>query len=68
MKALLHWVQNFYCISVDPTIVEINVVMFIKKLDTALYRADIKKKLIDQSNTNTKESSPSPLESIKIWK
>ena len=56
MKSLLHWVQAFYWISVDPTIVEINKVMFIKQLDTALYRVEIRYKLIDQSNTSSSRS------------
>ena len=50
--------QYFYCILVYPAIVEINEVVFIKKLDTYLYRADIRKKLIGQSNTKAKEASP----------
>ena len=57
MKALLHWVQVFYRISGYTTIVEMNGVMFIEQLDTALYRADIRKKLIYQSNTNAKGDS-----------
>ena len=36
MKALIHWVQYFYCISENPTIVEINEFMFIEQLETAL--------------------------------
>ena len=59
----LHRVQYFYCISGDPTILEMNEVMFIKQLDTALYRADIRKNLIGQSNTKYKEDYPGPLES-----
>ena len=63
MKALLHWVQYFYRISGDPTIFDINEVMFINRLDTALCRADIRKKLIVQSNTNSKDTFMGPLES-----
>ena len=63
MKGLLHWVQDFYWISVDPTIVELNEVMFIKHMDTAFYRVVISKKLFHQSNTKAKEASPGPLES-----
>ena len=36
MKELLNWMQDFYRISGDPTIVDTNKVMFIKQLDTAL--------------------------------
>ena len=49
MKALLLQVLIFYLISIYPTIVDLNDVMFIQHLDTALYRADIIKKLIEQS-------------------
>ena len=68
MKALLNWVKYFYRISGYPAIVDMNKVMFIQQLDTALYRSDIRKKLIDQSNTKSNEASPGPLESENKWK
>ena len=63
IKSLLHWVEYFYSILGDPTIVETNEVIFIKQFDTALYRAEIRKKLVDQYNTKAKEASLGPLES-----
>ena len=63
MKALLRWVQDFHRISGNLTIVEINEVMFIEQLDTTLYKENIRKNLIDQSNTKATEDSPGPLES-----
>ena len=66
MKVPLHWVQDFYRISGDITIFEINEVMFIKQLDTSMYRVDIIKNVTDKSNTKAKENSPNPLESEKI--
>ena len=45
-----------------------NKVIFIKKLDTNMYRAQIKKKLIEKSNTKDKESSTGPLDSENKWK
>ena len=68
MKLLLHWVQDSYCISGDPTIVEMSKVMFIKQLDTTLYRSDIRRNIIDQCNRKAKEASPGPLKSEKNWK
>ena len=68
MKAILHWVQDFYRISGYPTIVDMNEVMFIEQLDTTLYRSDTRKNIIDQSNTKAREASPDPLESEKKWK
>ena len=51
MKALLHLVQYFYQITGNPTIIDMNKVMFIQQLYTALYRTETRKKLIYQSNT-----------------
>ena len=70
MKALIDRVEDFYFIPGDPTIVEMNEVMFMKQLDTALYRAKIRKNIIDQSNTKAKEYYSGPLDSdnkLKEW-
>ena len=48
MKALLHWVQDFYRISGDPTIVDLKEVMFIQHLDISPYRVGTRKNIIDQ--------------------
>ena len=68
MKALLHWVQYVYRISGDPTIVVMNEVIFIEQLDTALCRAEIRKKLIDHSNRKSKEYYLGPLGLENKWK
>ena len=68
LKALLHWVKYFYRISTDPTTVDMDEVIFIQQLDTAMYRADIRQNLIGQSNTKGNEASPDPLESENKWK
>ena len=47
MKELLDWVQEFYCISEYPIIVEMNEIIFIKQLDTSMYRSEIRKKIIN---------------------
>ena len=63
--------QYIYQISGDPTIVDINEVIFVEQLDTALYRVDIIKKLIYQSKTNAKKATTGPMESennFKEWK
>ena len=36
LKALLHWVKYFYRISTDPTTVDMDEVIFIQQLDTAM--------------------------------
>ena len=58
MKSLIHWVKDFYHISGNPTIVCLNEIVFIQQLDTAMYITEIRKNIIDQSSTNTKEDSP----------
>ena len=68
MKALINWVQYLYHISGYPNIVDLNKVMFIQKLDTYMYRAENRKKIINQSNTNTKEASLIPLDIENKWK
>ena len=68
MKSLFHWVQYFYRISGDPTIDEINEVMFIKLLDTDMCMKETRKKLIDQSNKKANEVSLGPSESENKWK
>ena len=65
MKAILHWVQYVYHISVDTIIINLNEVMFIHQSDTALHRAIIRQNIIDQLSTKSKEASPVPLESDK---
>ena len=68
MKVLLRWVQYVYRISGYPTIVDMNEVVFIEHLDITLYRAEMRKKLIDQYKTKAKEASPGPLEPENKWK
>ena len=65
MKSLLNWVQYFYLVSGDPTIVYMNEFMLIQNLYTALYRSDIRKYIITQSNTKDKEAYPGILDSEK---
>ena len=45
-----------------------NKVMVIEQLYTALYRAETRKKLIDQSNKKANEDSPDTFESENKWK
>ena len=68
IKALLHWVQDFYRVSGYTNIIEMNEVKFIEQLETALYRSYIRKKLLFQSNTKAEEASPGSLESEKNGK
>ena len=66
--ALLHWVQYLYRISGDPTMFDLNKVLFIQQFNTAIYSSEIRNKLIVQSNTNDKVASLGPLEPESKWK
>ena len=48
MKALIHWVKYFICISEDPTIVDLKKVVFIQQSDTTLHRVEIINNLIEK--------------------
>ena len=63
IKSILHWVQDFYRISGDPTKVDLNKVTFIQQLETTMYKAYIRDELIDQYTTKAKEASTVPLDS-----
>ena len=54
MKALIHWVHNFKCISGYRTIFNLKKIVFIQQLDTALYRIEIRNMQIDQYNKKSK--------------
>ena len=55
--------QDFYCISGNPTRVDLNKVTFIQQLETTMYKAYIRDELIDKYTTKAKEASPVPLDS-----
>ena len=68
LKASNHWVQDFYRISKEPSIVGLNENSFKAELDRALNRAEIRKSMRKQSKIAAEAASPGPLESEKIWK
>ena len=68
LKALIHWIQDFYRISREPTIVGLNEALFKRDLDRALARAEIRNGLKDQTKTAADAASPGPLKSEKYWK
>ena len=68
LTAIVHWTQDFYRISEDPTIVGLNENVFKSQLDIALSRAEIRRALKDQSSTAASAATPGPLESEKQWK
>ncbi len=68
IKALIHWVQDFYRISGVPTIVGLHERTFKQQLQHALTRAKARKNLIDQTSSVADAASPGPLEKESQWK
>lgn len=68
LKALTHWVQDFYRVSSDPSIVGLSEVLFKSELERALARHEIRKSLRNLTKTATEAASPGSLEHEKKWK
>lgn len=66
IKALVHWLMDFYRVSEDPTIVGLNEYTFKDQLRRAVTRASIRKTLESQSLPDA--ADPGPLKSEKQWK
>ena len=67
LKAYLQWVQDFYRISVTPTISGLASATFSTALTVSLERHRIRKQLRDQSDVKAKSASPGPLISEAKW-
>ena len=68
LKAVTHWVQDFYRVSETPTIVGLNEPTFKSALQCSLSRTSIRKTLSDASSITSKAADPGPLKSEKQWK
>ena len=68
LKALVHWVQDFYRISEEPTIVGLNAKSFREALIDAITRSNVRQTLKDNSETAAKVANPGPLKSEKKWR
>jgi hypothetical protein len=68
MKALTHWMQDFYRISLVPTISGDNEATFKSQLLRALARADIRKNFKDNTSTAADAADPGPLKLERDWK
>ena len=55
IKSPLHWMQYFYHISGDMSIINLSKVVFIQQLDTALQREEIRKNLNGKSNKRVRK-------------
>jgi hypothetical protein len=68
LKALTHWVKDFFRISSIPHINTLNENGFKSHLQRALARSDIRSNIKDQMKIAATASSPGPLESERQWK
>ena len=68
IKALVHWVQDFYRVSEIPTVAGINEATFRSHLSRALARHEIRTNLKDGTKTAADAATPGPLESERKWK
>ena len=65
---LIHWVQDFARIGEEPTIDGIeDAAEFCTALDTAYYRADVRKIEKDQSDTVSKAADPGKFKDERKW-
>ena len=68
LRAVVHWVQDFRCVSGTPLIVGLSETSFKQQLTRALDRAVIRTSLKDQTATTSSEASPGPLDNERKWK
>ena len=68
LKALTHWVQDFFRVSTVPHINDLTEPMFISQLQRALTRAEIRSNIKDQTKTAADAATPGPLKSEREWK
>ena len=68
LKAAVHFVADFYRVSLTPTIVGEDNESFKAALDIAMQRAEVRSKLEKQQDTAAKTASPGPLANERKWK
>ena len=68
LKGFVHWIQDFYRVSEDPTIVGLNEHTFTNALEDSQKRANVRRSLKDNSDTASKAADPGPLKSEKQWR
>lgn len=65
---LIHWVQDFARVGQVPSLAGINkMASFREALDTAFYRADVRKVEKDQADTVSKAADPGKFKDEKKW-
>ena len=68
LKALTHWIHDFYRVSEIPRVDNLNQSEFRDQLLRALARAEIRSNIKSGASTAAEAATPGPLESEKEWK
>ena len=68
IRALIHWIGDFYRISLTPTIVGLSETTFKDALRVAESRYNIRKSLSESASIASKAADPGPLKNEKMWK
>ena len=67
LQALVHWTQDFYRVSLTPTIEGLDEASFLEELRTAAHRAITRAALMKQTKLTAESASPGPLRSERDW-
>ena len=67
LKFMMHWVQDFYRVSMIPTTDGLDQATFLTAITVAGQRADVRKQMKDQQDEKAKVASPGPLISESKW-
>ncbi len=68
LKGLIHWMTDFYRVSDVPHVDGINEATFLRDIQRALHRNEIRRQMRDDTKTAADAASPGPLDSEKKWK
>ena len=68
IKAVIHWIQDFYRVSDVPSIIGLSEITFKTQLQRALTRSMIRKNLKDQVSSTADAATPGPLLKENQWK
>jgi hypothetical protein len=68
IRALIHWIGDFYRVSQTPTIEGLSEMTFKNALRVADSRYNIRKSMSDSASIASKAADPGPLKNEKMWK
>ena len=67
IKSFVHWINDFYRVSLTPTIKGLDEKLFVAELRVALSRVSTRETLANQQKITVEAASPGPLESERMW-